>query len=244
MNHESSVNDSELVQRFLDQELSAEERVHFVVRLGRDRALRHHVIELEQLALIVGRLPRPAVPDGFTASVLERISLTAPARPVWRRVSAAWRSVWDTLMAPRNLRWNLASAAAVCGIACLAVWGLLGAGPEPGVGNRDARGTALSTTPAPPPTTVLVRLVVLQPDARMVQVAGDFNGWNPARTPLEQLSSGAWTVTLPLTPGRYEYMFVVDGDRWVADPFAAEQNDDGFGSRNAVLEVRSSEAQS
>ena len=72
----------------------------------------------------------------------------------------------------------------------------------------------------------------------MVQVAGDFNGWNPARTPLEQVSSGAWTVTLPLEPGRYEYMFVVDGQQWIADPFAAEQSDDGFGSRNAVLEVR------
>ena len=33
-------------------------------------------------------------------------------------------------------------------------------------------------------------------------------------------------------------MFVVDGQQWIADPFAAEQSDDGFGSRNAVLDVR------
>ena len=33
-------------------------------------------------------------------------------------------------------------------------------------------------------------------------------------------------------------MFVLDGQQWIGDPFAAEQNDDGFGSRNAVLEVR------
>jgi 1,4-alpha-glucan branching enzyme len=46
-----------------------------------------------------------------------------------------------------------------------------------------------------------------------------------------------WSVTLPLTPGRYEYMFVVDGQRWVSDPAAIEQSDDGFGARNAVLEV-------
>jgi len=45
-------------------------------------------------------------------------------------------------------------------------------------------------------------------------------------------------VTIPLKPGRYEYMFVVDGQQWIPDPFAAEQTDDGFGSRNAVLEVR------
>ena len=36
-------------------------------------------------------------------------------------------------------------------------------------------------------------------------------------------------------------MFVVDGTQWIADPFAAEQQDDGFGSRNAVLDVRSVE---
>jgi 1,4-alpha-glucan branching enzyme len=89
------------------------------------------------------------------------------------------------------------------------------------------------------PSTTLVRLVVVQPGATTVQVAGDFNGWNPARTSLEQLSNGAWAVTIPLKPGRYEYMFVVDGRQWIADPFAAEQNDDGFGSRNAVLDVRS-----
>jgi 1,4-alpha-glucan branching enzyme len=85
---------------------------------------------------------------------------------------------------------------------------------------------------------VLVRLVVLRPDARMVEVAGDFNGWDPRRTPLEKLPTGAWTVTIPLDPGRYEYMFVVDGNQWIADPFAIEQNDDGFGAQNAVLDVR------
>jgi 1,4-alpha-glucan branching enzyme len=89
---------------------------------------------------------------------------------------------------------------------------------------------------------VLVRLVVVQPGARVVQAAGDFNGWNPSRTPLEQTADGAWTVTLPLEPGRYEYQFVVDGERWIGDPFAVEQSNDGFGSRNAVLDVRPAEA--
>jgi hypothetical protein len=45
-------------------------------------------------------------------------------------------------------------------------------------------------------------------------------------------------ATIPLEPGRYESMLVVDGKQWIADPFALEQSDDGFGSRNAVLEVR------
>ena len=226
--------DSEqLVQRFVDQDLSAEERVRFVARLGRDEALRQRAIELEQLVIDVNRLPRPAVPDGFVARVMERTPPPVLTQPTW------WRRLADAFFAPRDFRWNLASA-----VACLAllvvgsvVAGRLTLSPAqpataPGAANAPTSGAAAASSPA------LIRLVVMQPGARTVQVAGDFNGWNPARTPLEQVSHGAWTVTLPLKPGRYEYMFVIDGGQWIADPFAAEQNDDGFGSRNAVLEVR------
>jgi hypothetical protein len=141
------------------------------------------------------------------------------------------------LWTPHVFEWNLAGAA-TC-VALLAVGGVIA-----GIGTRSS-----STTPSVPPAPVaasaapshervLVRLVVVHPGARTVQAAGDFNGWNPTETPLEQVSNGAWTVTIPLEPGRYEYQFVVDGEQWIADPFAVEQNDDGFGSRNAVLDVR------
>jgi anti-sigma factor RsiW len=237
--------DVELVQRFVDQELSAEERVQFLSRLGRDEALRRRTIELEQLVLDAGRLPRPIVPDGFAASVMERLgppvvaTARTPARP------SVWRRFIDALFAPRALHWNLANAMTVAVVA-VAVIGLTFA--RTGINSDGARGLirvkgarqTANVTPiaAVSPSTTLVRLVITQPGAKTVQVAGDFNGWNPARTSLEQISDGAWAVTIPLKPGRYAYMFVVDGKQWVADPFAAEQKDDGFGSRNAVLEVR------
>jgi anti-sigma factor RsiW len=217
-----------LVQRFVDQELSPEERVRFISRLGRDEGLRRRAMELEQLVLETSRLPRPIVPDDFTARVMERAVPRSVAQPGW------WQRMSSRLLAPRELRWNLAGALAVACV-MLAIGIVVGrrgaSAPEP---SAAAPGPA-STGAASP---VLVRLVVLQPGARTVQVAGDFNEWNPARTALEQISDGAWAVTIPLKPGRYEYMFVVDGQRWIADPFAAEQNDDGFGSRNAVLDVR------
>ena len=230
------IDSEQLVQRFVDQELSGEERVRFVVRLARDESLRQRALELEQLVLDVNRLPRPVVPDGFVASVLERTTPPVPAQPTWRR---RWA---DLFFAPRELRWNLASAVAC--LALLVVGGVVAArltlptlppgapASAPGAAGEPAAGAAASSSP------VLIRLVVVHPGARTVQVAGDFNGWSPTRTPLEQVSDGAWTVTISLKPGRYEYMFVVDGEQWIADPFAAEQNDDGFGSRNAVLEVR------
>jgi len=87
------------------------------------------------------------------------------------------------------------------------------------------------------PSTVLVRLVLVHPDARSVAVAGDFNGWDAERSPLMRSESGIWTAMLPLNEGRYHYMFVVDGQQWVPDPLAEETSLDGFGARNSVLDV-------
>jgi hypothetical protein len=221
----------ELVQRFVDQELSADERIQFVVALGRDQALRERVLALEQLVLNAGRLPRPRIPEGFAARV---IAQTTP--PVVSGFST-WRRLIDAMWAPRALQWNFAGAAAVACVALIAVGAVVATGLRRPV--ADAAPAVSGPAQAP---VVLVRLVVVQPGARVVQAAGDFNGWNPSSTPLEQTADGAWTVTLPLEPGRYEYQFVVDGDRWIGDPFAVEQSNDGFGSRNAVLDVRPAEA--
>ena len=235
----------QLVQRFLDQELSADERIQFIVALGRDSMLRERVLEMEQLVLDASKLTRPAVPDGFVAQVMER---TLPANAQRRSAEARRRAP------TRHARgWCVESPGR-------GIVGAPGAAVEPGECRsgrlshagcdwwRRDPGTALARgvrggvhrfcNRAATPPVVLVRLVVVQPGARVVQAAGDFNGWNPLKTPLEQTADGAWTVTLPLEPGRYEYQFVVDGDQWISDPFAAEQNDDGFGARNAVLDVR------
>ena len=215
-----------LAQRFVDQELTAEERDLFAGRMGRDERLRQRVIALQQVAAAASHLPQPAVSAAFVAGVLERTSAVAlpPTRSLdGRRRSLAW------LWIPRTLQWNLAQAAATVVVIAAAAYGVAHTvGPLTRAGEPNGGAAA---------TPVMVRLVVLQPEARSVHAVGDFNGWDPARTSLQQVSNGVWTVTLPLTPGRYEYMFVVDGQRWVSDPAAAEQADDGFGSRNAVLDV-------
>jgi hypothetical protein len=211
-----------LVQRFIDQELSGDERLQLLVRLGREQALRDRVIDLERLAVGARRLPRPVVPDDFVQRVMTRTD--AP--------SSRWRRAFNVLWMPRSLQWNLAGAMAAAVL-------VLVAGGAIALARLAAPRDVVSTVATAQPAQVFVRLVILQPEARTVEVAGDFNGWDPRRTPLEQLPTGAWTVTLPLEPGRYEYMFVVDGSQWIADPFADEETDDGFGSRNAVLDVRS-----
>ncbi len=73
------------------------------------------------------------------------------------------------------------------------------------------------------------------PGAARVFLAGEFNGWSDAATPMQN-ADGVWTVTLPLAPGTYQYKFVVDG-AWTQDPTNPEANDDGFGGKNSVLKV-------
>jgi len=71
-----------------------------------------------------------------------------------------------------------------------------------------------------------------------VAIAGDFNGWDPQANILKDTEGdGIWTGTLKLEPGRYEYMFVLDGEKWFPDPNALRYVKDGFGNKNAILEI-------
>jgi 1,4-alpha-glucan branching enzyme len=77
--------------------------------------------------------------------------------------------------------------------------------------------------------------------AREVCVAGSFNDWHPAATPMLHLSHDRWVKELSLPPGRYEYQLVVDG-KWVCDP-AAEKIPNPFGGCNSVLIVPTTDSE-
>ena len=88
---------------------------------------------------------------------------------------------------------------------------------------------------AAPGAVVTVHFVLSAPDARAVSVAGTFNQWDPRATPLVRTdANGMWMATIKLPAGQHQYVFVVDGVRWVPDP-SAPAVDDGFGRRNSVL---------
>lgn len=72
--------------------------------------------------------------------------------------------------------------------------------------------------------------------ARKVQLAGDFNGWNPELTPLRRVREDAYQIRLPLRPGRYQYRYVIDG-RWQPDPANQRCERNPFGDFNSVIEV-------
>ncbi len=72
--------------------------------------------------------------------------------------------------------------------------------------------------------------------AKQVLVAGDFNHWLPAATPMHRNGSGAWITRLPLRPGRYRYRLVVDG-KWMTDPGNTYVESNEYGELNNIVEV-------
>ncbi len=83
-----------------------------------------------------------------------------------------------------------------------------------------------------------VMFVSLYPRAQKVELAGDFNNWQPEKTPMEKVNGkGIWKVKLPLQKGRYQYRLVVDG-QWQPDPYNEHTAQNPFGEFNSVLEVK------
>lgn len=165
----------------------------------------------------LARAPLPPAAPAFCARVMRAIE----DRPL------PWHArLRRFLFAPRPLQWNVAGLAATVGLVTIAVVAplLIARGPvAPGTGAVNV---------------ATVRFEYRAPGAHQVALAGDFSQWQ-ARVPLRKKADGTWVAELPLAPGSYEYVFVVDGERWVADPHAASYREDGFGNRNAVLSVPS-----
>lgn len=76
--------------------------------------------------------------------------------------------------------------------------------------------------------------LTLPSTASEVAIVGDFNGWDEHATPMVR-DGGAWSVSVPLAPGRHVYAFVIDGTRWLVDPLAPQVPDSGFGPANALV---------
>lgn len=166
-------------------------------------------------------------------------SLRAPVEPgagFEARVMASVRGgandgVLRWITRPRVVRLSpLAGLAAAAGIALAAV-------SLNRVDRAPDQPLAVST-PAVTDTVKLVQFMLVAPEAHSVSVVGDFNDWDPAATPLrEAADAGVWTITVPLSAGRHQYVFMVDGNRWTPDPAAPRAMEDGFGTPNSVITV-------
>ncbi|NOU18933.1 MAG: alpha-amylase [Bacteroidales bacterium] len=70
---------------------------------------------------------------------------------------------------------------------------------------------------------------------KSVQIKGQMNDWNPSRSPLE-LRDGRYQTSMWLNPGKYQYLFVVDGKEML-DPENPMAEDNNIGGRNSIAFV-------
>ena len=90
---------------------------------------------------------------------------------------------------------------------------------------------------------VPVTFVLRAPGATSVCVAGDFNSWDAAATPMAHAGTGdMWIVSVELPRGVHLYSFVLDGREWRPDPSAPLAAGDAFGGRNSVIVVNGAQA--
>ena len=158
-------------------------------------------------------------------------AVRAEARPCPARARWAW------LTEARSLRLSPVAGAALAA-------GLVGVGVLFGLDLRSpavvADAAAAGQQPLPPRDSMRdgVKFVLVAPQAARVSLVGDFNRWDPAATPMERTpTGGTWSVVVPLSAGRHEYAFVVDGKQWLPDPSAPLAPVDGLGAPNSVVLV-------
>ncbi len=82
-----------------------------------------------------------------------------------------------------------------------------------------------------------VKFTYKSPGAKKVSIAGEFNSWDRNANPMKR-EGDKWVIEIDLPPGEYEYKFVIDGKKWVADPNAEKFVPDGFGGKNSVVIVK------
>jgi len=73
-------------------------------------------------------------------------------------------------------------------------------------------------------------------EAKNVVLMGNFNDWSLKKHPMKRDENGIWNKRVMLSPGKYEYKFLVDG-QWREDPRNDRLCPNCFGTQNSVLDL-------
>ncbi len=210
--------------RYIDKELSPEEEKNFLMSVEADPSLKERLLSLQRTVSLMEDVKKIPPPPDFTEHVISKLPDSVYQERDRRK------KIYDFFFTPKILKWNMATA--IVSFLLIVTTGLLvwtqieRNGDVPPLYQAAAKGT------------VPVRFSIYIPDAKNVSMVGDFNNWQTEDITLtEREKKGIWTVDIYLKPGRYNYMFLVDGQRWVTDPNADTLIDDGFGNKNAVIKV-------
>lgn len=165
----------------------------------------------------------------FEKRLMEKVRMEAPG--LYPRLSSNarwWRNEWVIRLSPRM------GVAIAAGLSTIIALSSIAIGSRLSDREESSRTAAAAVAPD---TVQIVRFVFVDSGAASVELVGDFNEWTRGATALERSGApGVWAVSVALTPGRHEYAFIINGNRWVADPLAVKSSDD-FGTESSVIRV-------
>ncbi len=173
---------------------------------------------VRQLAVAAEALAAPV--PGISVATRVMTEIRRPAPGLARRL-ARW------IVTPRAITFRIRPAWSLAFAATVAVLTVFATGPwergTPVLGEHEG----------------IAQFVGRFPGAQTVHVVGSFNDWRSGSISLEDRDhDGVWRAIVVLPAGTYEYMFVVDGERWVPDHLAERVVADEFGRENSVVIVR------
>ncbi len=201
-----------LINPYIDQALETETAQQIEGHLKSCPACRQEYQRLKEIATSLNSFPQVSVPQNLTQTIMAKISQEEI------QIQSSWM---DQLKKRFSFRLVGVTAAAVVVVFFAFTF----------IFNMPDTSSICSAE-------VQFSLRISDSKAHTVAIAGDFNQWNFQSNCLEDPDGdGIWTATLKLPPGRYEYMFVLDGEEWVPDPNANKFVKDGFGNMNAILEI-------
>jgi hypothetical protein len=170
---------------------------------------------VERLEAAAALLAAGAPAAGLQSRVMAVVRRPAPSRA---RRFARWLATPHSITFRLRPAWSLALAAV---LALLALFPLRDRSPMLGAHEG------------------IAQFVGRFPGAHSVHVVGSFNDWRTGTIALEDRDhDGVWRGVVVLPAGTYEYMFVVDDERWVPDRLAERQVADDFGRENSIVIVR------
>ncbi|MEX0719255.1 MAG: hypothetical protein WD059_01220 [Balneolaceae bacterium] len=235
------MNKIELLQKFLDEELSPDkekEALHIIADDDELRSAMHFDIFLRK-SINAPEFSSTSfeVPDGFTNKVLMQIKQKEETSPqVYHSHFINKISEWiEEFFTPKSFQLRPAFA---LGLILLLI--MLPAVPfyftQTNYVDSTNEQSFQTQTISEKEDPVMVRFIYVDENAENISIAGDFNNWNPVSLTRKQVNGQeVWTGFVTMPRGENKYMFIVNDDKWVTDPLASMYEDDGFGNKNALI---------
>jgi len=206
-----------LLNPYIDQALDAESTQNVEEHLKSCPTCQDEYLRLKEMVASLNFLPQVSAPQNLTQNIMAKISQEDV------QIQSSWIDQFKRRISFPRLSFRLVGAAAAAALVMFFAFTFIFNTPD----------TSLICS-----AEVQFSLRISDNKTHTVAIAGDFNGWDPqADTLKDPEGDGIWTGTLKLEPGRYEYMFVMDGEKWFPDPNALRYVKDGFGNKNAILEI-------